>query len=562
MIRLTAEDGIFYAEFSFNPNLLAIVKGLPDGRKWEKARKRWRIDPTPDNIRALYAAPLDVARSAQAVIDTWKAQRAELARLRSLREANPSTVTPAEDFTFVTDPYHHQRVSFEWARSRILAGVALLLEQGLGKTKTSIDAMRWRLWQDGVTRILVACPKLVCWTWQDELATHSKIPADQIQVLLGPRDKRVKMIANDRAVVDIINWDGLRVVGDELLARGYDMVIGDEITKIKNHKAQRTKVAFKLGDKANWRIALTGTPITNSLQDAFAIWRFVDGGKTFGTNFYAFRARYFNEARFGWHPKRDAAEAIGQRISRTSIQYKKGECLDLPPKIFQRVYCELEGEQAKAYAAMVDECIAELEGVEYRAEWAMTRVTKLAQIASGFLMKEDLASGERIVRHFKKNPKADLVMELVDDLLEAETKVIVWAYYRPSIEMLSGRLMKFNPAVLYGGTKDGKAELDRFHGDDSCRVFIGNPVSAGMGLTLTEACTSIYFENGYSAEARWQSIDRIHRPGAEQHERCLYIDAIVRGTVDEDVLAAIQKHENMASRVLERGFFLDILRRG
>lgn len=561
MIHLIAEDGIFYATFPFDPNLLAVVKGLPDGRKWEKGKKRWRVDPTPDNIRALHQVELDVGRSAQAVIDQWKAQRAELARLRAIRDADPATATPAADFKFITEPYYHQRVAFEWVRSA-LPGIALLLEQGTGKTKTAIDGVRWRTWKDGIRRVLVVCPKLVCWTWRDEIAMHSRIPAEKVQVLLGTHDSRVEMIARDQAIIDIINWDGLRVVGDELLARGYDMVIGDEITRIKNHKAQRTKVAFKLGDKARFRLALTGTPITNSLQDAFAIWRFIDGGQTFGMNFYAFRSRYFNEGRFEWTPKRDTAEAIGQRISRTSVQYKKAECLDLPPKVFQRVHCDLEGDQAKAYGDMVEDFIAELEGVEYRAEWAMTRVTKLSQIAAGFLMKEDPVTGKRIIKHFKKNPKADLVTELVEDLLQAEDKVIIWAHYRPSVELIAGRMMKYNPAVLYGGTKDGKAELDRFHDDPTCRVFIGNPATAGMGLTLTEASTAIYFENGYSAEGRWQSIDRIHRPGAEHHDRCLYIDVICRDTVDEDVLASLQKHENMASRVLDRGFFLDMLTRG
>lgn len=435
-----------------------------------------------------------------------------------------------------------------------------------GKTKVVIDAIRYRLWKGQANRVLIVSPLSVVWNWVDrEFPKHARFGPGQVQSLAAlPKAERVARIMREGPLVDVINVDGLRTTERELLTRGYDMVIVDESTRIKNHTSKRAKAAFRLGDQAKYRIIMTGTPVTQTPMDLFAQWRFLDGGATFGVNYYSFRARWCRETRpypgapfTNWVPHEDAPERLGERIAINSVSYRKADCLDLPEKVFTRREVALSSEQRDCYDELVGEALTELDGEEYRAEFAMTRITKLAQVASGFLQREDIAadgSSSRTVRRFKQNPKLDLLAELVEEALPAGP-VVVWAHFRESVRMLLERLMQYNPASAYGETRDLRAELARFQNDPSCRVIVANPASVGLGCDFSHAPTALYYERGWSAENRWQSLDRNHRPGAEHHERILYVDLLALGTVEADVLEALEEHEDVASRVMSRGAF-------
>jgi len=144
-------------------------------------------------------------------------------------------------------------------------------------------------------------------------------------------------------------------------------------------------------------------------------------------------------------------------------------------------------------------------------------------------------------------------MEQIGDSIEAGGKVIVWARFVPEIKMIASALAKTygsHAVVTYYGetTQEQRWEaVQRFQGDDTCKIFVGQPRCAGIGLTLTAASTVIYYSNDYSLETRLQSEDRAHRIGTKH--RVVYIDLVAEGTVDERVVKALREKRDLAAKL-------------
>ena len=336
-----------------------------------------------------------------------------------------------------------------------------------------------------------------------------------------------------------------------------EVLIVDEAHKCKSIESKRTKFVIELADKAQHKLILTGTPILNSGMDIWAQYRVLDGGETFDRNFYAFRARWFEDKNAGmpshkhfpdWRPRPGTYAAFNDLIYRKATRVLKKDCLDLPPLVRQRLEVELAPDQARMVREMERDFVTYLKDKACVAQIALTKGLRLQQMVSGFFVDEQ---GEE--HTYKKNPRMDALGELLADVAPAH-KVIVWTNFRASYEPILELCKKLKlPAVsLYGGMTDKRRQesIDNFQTEKDVRVMVANPAAGGVGVTLTAASYMVYYSRGFHLEHDLQSEARCHRGGSEIFERITRIDIVAEGTIDEVILDALARKESLANNIL------------
>jgi len=300
-------------------------------------------------------------------------------------------------------------------------------------------------------------------------------------------------------------------------------------------------------------------------MDIYMQYKILDGGQTFGNNFFAFRAAFFEDknqympkhSHFpNWQPKKGALEHLSKLIADKSLRATKEQCLDLPELVREKYKVQMSKEQKRAYEEMKDEFVTFVKNKEEEgqpraaiAQLAVTKALRLQQIASGFVTTDDGS----IVR-FEDVPKEKALSDLLEDLTPAN-KVIVWACFKENYKQIISVCEKLGVkyAELHGeiSTKGKNEEIERFRKDDATRVIIANPASAGLGVNLIEASYSIYYSKNFSLEQDIQSEARNHRGGSEIHPKITRIDLVSEGTIDELVTDALAKKQNVAEMILD-----------
>jgi SNF2 family DNA or RNA helicase len=463
---------------------------------------------------------------------------------------------------YYVKPWDHQLKAIEL--SKTLNDMALFWEMGVGKTSAMINILRHRYETNGKPmRTIIFCPLVVAENWREEIGRHSKI--ERVFVLRGSGYNKLTQIqrVGTMPCVLIANYEVMqnKAIVEELTNNFRpEIVVCDESQRCKSITSKRAKAIAKLAEGAKARFLLSGTPILNSPMDIYQQYLILDNGETFGKNFYAFRAALFHDKNAhmpafkhfpDWQPKPGALARLTALISQKALRIKKEECLDLPPMVYLNHHIEMGRDQARAYKEMRDDFITFLhmdhkEPQAVVANMAMTKALKLQQIISGFAITAD---GDTI--SFDDNPRQAALKELLEDLTP-DHKVIVWACFKENYRQVRRVCdeLKVKFTELHGEIKDKDASIRSFRTDNSCRVIIANPASAGLGVNLVEASYSIYFSKNFSLENDVQSEARNHRGGSEIHKKITRIDLIAKDTIDEKVTEALKKKENIAEKIL------------
>jgi len=283
----------------------------------------------------------------------------------------------------------------------------------------------------------------------------------------------------------------------------------------------------------------------------------MDGGETFGTNFYKYRNHYFRQNgyyRFAkWVLKNGAIEDISRRMYKKAIRYTLEECIDMPEKTYQTISLPMDEIQASLYRDVAEKILIEVKNegmvdsngrVLVKATEIITKLVKLAQVCSGFLYTEGMT------KVLKENPKLDALNNLLEDILP-NAKVIVWCRFIESIKLLEANLKEKGYKVLtYYGVHSAKEKSDivnKLQNDPEHKILIGQ-VRSGVGANLTAATYAIYYENEWSTDARVQSEHRIYRTG--QFNKTVIIDLVMKGTVEERIMKALKGNIKISLAIL------------
>lgn len=474
---------------------------------------------------------------------------------------------------FKVKPWDHQMEALKRAQDRENFG--LFFEMGAGKTATAINILRMKYNKHKtVLPTLVICPPIVIENWRREFLAHSNLKEYQVKTLIGSGGKRLDLFSHsskssrERAKVFITNYEVFSVASmkplyDALLEWGPKCIVFDESHRCKDFKAKRTKKAIEIADRAQFKYILTGTPVLNSLMDVFTQFRIMDGGKTFGKNFFSFRGKYFYDVNMGmprskhfpcWRPRRGALGEIREKIGASSMRVTKDECLDLPPLVKKTIQVPMTTQQQKLYDTMKKDFIAFINDKACVAELAITKALRLQQIVTGFVPVEE-GQGKRINMKIKDNPRMQALKELLADLTVGN-KVIVWCVFKENYNDIREvcEVLKVDYVECHGSVSqaDKQKAVDKFNTDKKCKVFFGHPGSAGIGLNLVSASHSIFYSRSFSLEYDLQAEARNYRGGSEIHEKITRIDLVTPGTIDELVMKALASKEQLSYDVLKQ----------
>jgi SNF2 family DNA or RNA helicase len=443
------------------------------------------------------------------------------------------------------------------------------MEMGTGKSKVLIDNLGMLFLDGQINFALVLAPKGVYRNWvAKEIPEHMSddIPHRVIRWVASANKKQTEEM---RSVKD--NFAGLTIfvmnvesfstkkgqTAGEWMARtfgNYGLIAIDESTTIKNHKAKRTKALLKIASQFKYRRLLTGSPITKSPLDIYSQTEFLRPGLMGHESFYTFQGRYAVLQRRSMGAKSfqqivgyKNLDELTEKIDTFSYRVLKKDCLDLPDKVYTARYVTLTDEQFRMYSLLQQQAMLLFEDGEIvSAPAVITQMLRIQQVLSGHLKTDD---GE--MKYFPSR-RMDALKEILE---EHDGKVIIWSRFRYDIiqitQMLNKEFGEGSAAAYYGDTTDDERQsiVQQFQTPGSrLRFFVGNPATAGYGLTLTEADLVIYYANDFNLETRIQSEDRAHRIG--QKNNVTYIDLVSEGTIDEKIVEALRNKIDIGARVL------------
>ena len=429
-------------------------------------------------------------------------------------------------------------------------GAALLMEMGCGKTVTAIAISQWLYEHRQVKRILIVAPLSILSVWEEELQRFAEFPYT-VHLLKGTLPKKKQAIMEARFKSDlqiiIVNYESAWRLEKDILSFNPDLIIADEGHKLKEGRTSQSKSMHRLGDKAKFKLLLTGTVITNKEIDVFSQYRFLDKS-IFGTSFVIFRNRYFEMTGYGNHTpvfKKSMMDEFLKRLHSVAFRVTKAECLDLPDMIEEVRTVDLEPKAMKLYKKVERQSYAELAESEVSAVNVLTKMLRLSQLTGGHITDDD--GKVNAVSTAKLNALSDILDTAIDD----NRKVVVMARFTAELDDIQRLLEKkqIEYSVIRGGITDRDEQIRKFQNDSTCLVFVGQIAAAGLGITLTAASTMIFYSLDYSMSNFEQAKARIHR--VSQKNDCLYIYLIAKDTVDAKILKSLREKVDLARLLVD-----------
>lgn len=421
--------------------------------------------------------------------------------------------------------------------------IGLFLDMGLGKTVITMTAIQELMFDRfEVSRVLVIAPKRVAEdTWTREHAKWDHLEDLKISKVLGTVQQRIRALEAE-ADIYVIGRDNVTWLVEYYLQKRkgwpFDMVVIDELSSFKNPQAKRFRALRKVLPYVSRVVGLTGTPSPNGLMDLWAEVYLLDRGERLGNTLGAYRERYFRPgARNGyivykWEPVPGAQKAIEEKISDICISMSAADYLTLPKRIDNVIPVQLSPEEMEAYKRMERDQLLQIEDDDIVALNAAAVMTKLLQIANGSVYSVE---GEPVRIH---EAKLEALAEIIDT---TDSPVLVFYSYKHDLAAIQGRI---KGARILENEKDiadwnaGKVQ-----------VLLAHPASVGYGLNLQEGGhVIVWYGLTWSLELYQQANARLYRQG--QEKPVIIHHLIAEGTVDEDVMAALQAKDTSQAALL------------
>ena len=442
----------------------------------------------------------------------------------------------------------YQSAGIQWLTTRLRSGAKACLladEMGLGKTLQSLAAAELVLQDAGGGQVLVVCPTSLLANWANEAARF--LPERAVHIMHGP-DRWKNAEDFEYAEIVVTSYALLTRDLDQLKAYEFTCVILDEASAIKNPDTKASKSARKL--VASSRIALTGTPVENTVRELWSIYEFLTPGYL-GTR-QEFKERYEAPIAGGAAPG-PVLHRLRQRVKPFFLRRLKTEVAkDLPPKIEQVRYCELTGGQAALYESILRESRKKIDDALSAKSDGQARMTMLTAL----LRLRQVCCDPRLLK-LDKAPedcgKRDAFRELLGEALEGGHKVLVFSQFVGMLHILRQQLLDDGNDFCYldGSSTDRAAQVDRFQTDTDVSVFLISLKAGGYGLNLTAADTVVHYDPWWNPAVEAQATDRAHRIG--QARPVTSYKLITSGAVEERILALQRRKRAVIEAALDDG---------
>ncbi len=435
-------------------------------------------------------------------------------------------------------PYQLEGFHFLAYLSANRFGGILADDMGLGKT---LQALAWLLWlraqpESAARPILVVCPKSVMDNWRAEaerfapglrVKTWASAELDQLPTRTAEADAHV------------LNYSQLRMLGETMVSINWLAIILDEGQYIKNPASQTAQVARAL--RASHRLILSGTPIENRLTDLWSLMAFAMPGILGSRHSFG---KIFDSKHDPLARRRLAARVRPFLIRRSKAQVAK----DLPDKIEEDLFCEIEGEQKTLYRAELKFAQQLLLKIKTQKQLAKQQFNFLASL----LRLRQICCHPALVKpgSTAESAKVNALLEQLEPLLEQGEKVLVFSQFVELLELLKPQLTKQGwPLYCLTGATENRGDLvHKFQTAKGAAVFLISLKAGGFGLNLTAANYVVLFDPWWNPAVENQAIDRTHRIG--QENKVIAYRLLIKGSIEEKIRALQRQKSALAEDVL------------
>lgn len=420
-------------------------------------------------------------------------------------------------------------------------GGILADDMGLGKT---VQTLAWILYLreqnknggSASTHTLVICPKSVMDNWKAEAEKFA--PGLRVRVWPAPELARLHQEL-DSAEIHVINYNQLRALGETLGAIQWMAIILDEGQYIKNPSSQTAQIARSL--KAENRLILTGTPIENRLMDLWSLMSFAMPGVL------------SSRAQFGrlYDSKTDplARQRLSARVRpfllrRTKTQVAK----DLPDRIEEDLFCEMEGEQLTLYRAELKRAQQRLLNIATQKELAEQQFHLLTSL----LRLRQICCHPKLINPDSKaeSAKIEALLEQLQPIMEEGQKVLIFSQFVELLKLVQTAVREREwPSFYLAGETENRGELvKQFQAAEGAGVFLISLKAGGFGLNLTAASYVVLFDPWWNPAVENQAIDRTHRIG--QVNKVIAYRLLIKNSIEEKIRALQRTKRALSEEVL------------
>ncbi|MGJ3248861.1 MAG: DEAD/DEAH box helicase [Elainellaceae cyanobacterium] len=494
--------------------------------------------------------------------------------IQTLTTGNESieTIGVPDSFQGELRPYQLRGVSWLAFLERWGLGACLADDMGLGKTIQLIALLLHLQEHDNLEHpTLLVCPTSVLGNWEREVKRFG--PSLKVVVHHGDKRSQGKAFAkavNDKDLVVTSYALAYRDIKD-LRSVSWQGIVLDEAQNIKNPDAKQSQAVRELD--AQFRIALTGTPIENRLSELWSILDFLNPGYLGPRNFFQRRFAVPIE-RYGDTDSLQTLRSLVQPFILRRLKTDRDIIRDLPDKQEMTVFCGLSADQAALYQKLVDQSLAAIESAEgiQRRGMILALLVKLKQICNHPALMDD-ASGEVPKKSRKRsaaidpasNPstfklasgKLQRLEEMLEEVISEGDRALVFTQFAEWGKLLKAYLERqFEREVLflYGSTSKKQREdmVDRFQSDpQGPRIFILSLKAGGVGLNLTRANHVFHFDRWWNPAVENQATDRVFRIGQTRNVQVHKF--VCTGTLEERIHELIESKKALSEQVVGTG---------
>ena len=447
---------------------------------------------------------------------------------------------------FKLKPFLHQLQCFYlgYAFEQFL----FLLKMGTGKTKLVLDILSYR----GIGNILILCPNdSSMYTWGAEIAKHSDL---SYTLLRGSSKEKYAALITTKSGIVVLTYPGMVALfkrfekAISFIADHFGAIVYDEIHHAKNPDSSTFACCRYLSERIPIRYGLTGTAFGRNPMDVWAQYYLIDHGNTFSTNFYLFRAIFFdaypvkNKKWVNYRFHNQYMRIFRRKLKNISISYTLDECeLNLPERVDDIVYFRLSDFSANNYRNLLHR-MGDAQGdyLQVKNYFMATR-----HVLSGRF--RDYSTGEDLVD--PDNNRLNALLALLESI-DPEESIVIFCEFIPSGDVICAELakLKIKFSKLYGEGIDHATALSDFI-NRKTRVIVANPRSGGVGLNFQISRYAIFYESPVSAILRQQAEARVYRSG--QQKTTYIVDIAAQNTLDEKILSFGREGKNLLKYLVD-----------
>ncbi len=536
-IEFKTETGIFFTVSEYSEK--DMIKSA--GFKWNPNTRRWEttdykaVEKLIQILHDLYEQnqtppeKMDVITAAVREEIVRRKEKIEETLQKSMSSTSNIEVPSPSGLNYL--PFQRAGIDFINQQKNVLVAD----EMGLGKT---IQAIGYINLNSDVKTVLIICPASLKINWKQELEKWLVRPF-KIDILNG----------DGIADITITNYESVKKYFSELTSRKWDLLVLDESHYIKNYKAQRTKyitgfyedkskkVWIKgLKDYATQKILLTGTPILNKPMELFTQLKVL--GNELGKNPFAFQRQYVDTNNWGGEIGTKNLDELQMKL-RTSCMIrreKKDVLLELPDKIRQVITLprDILSASDRKDTSKITEYLSE--------NWDVAT----GKLKTSRIPFEEIAE----IRHEQSIKKIPYVIEHLENVLEDEEKVVVFAHHHDVVNAIYDKFKDISVVATGNETlKERDEAVNRFQNDANVKLFIGSIQAMGVGITLTASSTVIFAEVEWRPGDLFQAEDRLHRIGQKSTVLVQYL--VINDSIDSYMINKILNKIDVIESVVD-----------